>query len=113
MPLNVWYIDDEPDLCELFFEIFSTDEIVITTFTNPNVAIEQAQISPPDILIVDYRLPNTTGDQVAQQFPLELPKYLMTGDITVVTSYKFLKVFPKPYLEEDILEILTAQSKAA
>ena len=106
MPLKVMYLDDEPDLCDIFSDEFSTDEIIIVTFTDANNAIEASKRSPPDVIFVDYRLPGTSGDLVALEMPAAIPKYLMTGEVTVATKYKFNCVFGKPYDREGIREIL-------
>jgi DNA-binding response OmpR family regulator len=113
MQLNVWYIDDEPDLCEVFCEYFSDTDVIVTTFTDPNAALSAAKLVLPDLLFIDYRLPTTTGDKVAQLFAPSVPIYLVTGDITVNTQYRFLRIFPKPYNEKDILAVLRLHKKCA
>lgn len=100
--IKVYYLDDEPELCEMFSDIFSSDAIKVTTFSNPQVAIETIKKSPPDMFFVDYRLPSTNGDKIALQLDPSIPKFLITGDISVATTYKFNRIFSKPYREEDI-----------
>ena len=39
MQLEVVYIDDEVDVCEMFSEAFSSPKIHITTYMDPNQAI--------------------------------------------------------------------------
>lgn len=107
MRLNVWYIDDEQDLCDNFVDLFSTEEVKVTGFTEPKKAVEASKSNPPDLIFVDYRLPFTTGDQVAFLFDEKIPKFLVTGDITVTTKYRFEKVLNKPYDESAILKIIS------
>lgn len=111
MPLNVYYLDDEEGLCEIFVDYFSSKDVVVTAFTDPAKIIELSTTSPPDLLFVDYRLPGVTGDQVAKAMAASIPKYLVTGEISVNTEYKFKGVFSKPYNIEQIQNVLDNFSK--
>ena len=106
MQLKVLYLDDEAGLCEAFSDTFATPDVTVTTFTSYLDAIASAKSNPPDLMFIDFRLPGTTGDQVAQMLDPQIPKYLVTGDLSVQTKYKFLKVFTKPYDIEEILKVL-------
>ncbi len=111
MPLNVLYLDDEKELCDNFSDLFSTGDIKVITFNDPVKASEAAKVNPPDLMFVDYRLPSTNGDLVALSLDPKIPKFLITGDISVATSYKFVKVFSKPYKAEDIWKVLESMLK--
>ena len=116
MPFKIFYLDDEPALLEMFSDTFSADDRVITTFSDPKTAIEAIRKTPPDILFIDYRLPNYTGDQIAQMLDPKIPKVLITGDMHVKCSYNFVAIFEKPYKAsqiEEILEKLVENAKAA
>ena len=106
MPLKIFYLDDEPALLEIFIDTFSSPDRVITTFNDPKTAIEAIRQTPPDILFIDYRLPNYTGDQIAQMLDPKIPKVLVTGDMQLKCNYNFLAIFEKPYRASDIEEIL-------
>ena len=106
MPLNVFYLDDEPDLCEIFAEEFASHEILMSTFTDWEVAVEKSKTHPPDLIFIDYRLPGTTGDQVAQKMAKHIPKFLITGESSVSTVYKFESILTKPYDRESIRGVL-------
>jgi CheY-like chemotaxis protein len=56
MPLKVYYLDDEPELCENFADCFSSECVEVFTFTDAIKAIEFIRSQPPDILFVDFRL---------------------------------------------------------
>ena len=111
MPLNVFYLDDEEALGENFADFFSSDEIKVTAFTAASAAIERIHADPPDLFFVDYRLQGITGDKVAVQLPVDIPKYMITGDMSVETVYKFIKVFNKPFRIEDIQAVLDEHLK--
>ena len=42
MPLKIYYLDDEPDLLEIFTDTFSSDSIKVTTFSDALPAIDAA-----------------------------------------------------------------------
>jgi CheY-like chemotaxis protein len=114
MPLKIYYLDDEEALCENFFDYFTSKDVIVTTFTDPNVAIDIIKKNPPDIFFIDYRLPGTTGDEVAKVLDPLLPKFLITGDIYVKTEYPFNSIFSKPVSEEEIFKVIAtyAQKKS-
>jgi len=106
MKLKIFYLDDETDLLEMFSDTFSSPDREITTFYDPKTAIGAIRQTPPDILFIDYRLPNYTGDQIAQMLDPKIPKVLITGDMQVKCDYKFLAIFEKPYSAGKVEEIL-------
>ncbi len=109
--LKVVYLDDEPDLCEAFKDIFSSDSIQITTFCEPEALIRAYSPSAFDMIFVDYRLPNSSGDSVAKKLNPQCPVYLVTGEMSVNTDFKFTEVLSKPYDIEKIQNILDTANK--
>jgi DNA-binding response OmpR family regulator len=97
MAIRLVYVDDETDLLELFADMFSSPEVRIETYSDPVRAIEAIRANPPDLLFLDHRLPRTTGDQIARQLDPEIPKALVTGDVTVLLESRFEAVFEKPF----------------
>jgi DNA-binding NtrC family response regulator len=97
MPLKVVYIDDEPDLCQMFVDNFANAGVEITTFLDANQALRQVPDIRPNLIIIDYRLPTTTGDALAAQLPPEIPKALISGDLAVHPRYPFTRLFTKPF----------------
>ena len=112
MPLKIYYLDDEEALCEIFNHYFASQDVTVSTFIDPKVAIDAIKNNPPDIFFTDYRLPGTTGDAVAKALDPRLPKFLITGDTSVITEYKFIRVLPKPYPEQEIAEIISSYMTA-
>lgn len=108
--INVLYLDDEIDLCEIFADEFSNENIRITTFTDPVEAIAAAKTNPPDIMFLDYRLVATNGDKVAQKMANLTPKFLVTGDISVKTDYPFVEILSKPYNANHIRQVLSSMA---
>lgn len=109
MPFKIYYLDDEPDLLEIFVEQFSSAEISVSTFTDPVQAVKVILQSPPDLLILDYRLCGTTGDQVAQSVSQEIAKILITGDLEFIPKSQFLKIFRKPFYLNDLQKFIAGR----
>lgn len=97
MPLRIVYIDDEPRLCEILKENLDSASVVVETFTDANEAVRAIELSPPDLVFIDYRLTDTTGDKVADRISASIPKALLTGDIKGKDHPAFVRVFFKPY----------------
>jgi DNA-binding NtrC family response regulator len=106
MQLKIFYIDDEEGICEIFVDYFSSDRVKVFYFMNPLEAIEDAKKNPPHLFFIDYRLPGITGDEVAKKLDPKIPKYLITGDISVKVENIFLKIFPKPFDDKEISEVI-------
>ncbi len=97
MGIKIVYIDDEVDMCLMFFENFSSSDVVIKTFSDMTDISKRVESESPDIIFLDYRLPNTTGDQLSSFLMPQVPKVLLTGDVFLEPKGKYLKVFTKPF----------------
>ena len=106
MQVKVFFIDDEPALCEIFLDEFSSQVIQVSAFTDPKLGIAESFKCPPDVFFIDYRLPNTTGDLVANNLPSHIPKYLVTGNTMVSAPKGFEAVLAKPIDMEKIWNII-------
>ena len=56
MKLNIFYVDDEQDLCDIFEELNQSDRLNIKTYVDPVAAVADALKDPPDLVFMDYRL---------------------------------------------------------
>lgn len=106
MKLNVYYIDDEQELCDIFVELNQSDQLNIKTFIDPFAAVAEAGKEPPDLVFLDYRLPGMTGDKVAVALNLAVPIYLISGDFNVKTDFKFTRIIGKPVDNTEIQKII-------
>lgn len=108
MPLNVLYLDDEPELCELFAEEYASKDIEIKALSDVAQAMDIANSSWPHLIFLDYRLPGTTGDKIARKMPDGIPKFLVTGEIALQTDYSFERILRKPTDPGEITAVLAA-----
>lgn len=107
MKLNVYYVDDEQDLCDIFEELNQSDQLNIKTYVDPFVAVADALKDPPDLVFLDYRLPGITGDKVAAVLNLKVPIYLISGDLNVKTDFIFSRIIGKPVDNSEIQKIIS------
>lgn len=105
MRLNIYYLDDEAELGELFVEFFSSDQVHVESFTNAEAFLRKITEDTPDLIFIDYRLSSLNGDDVAKKIDPSIPKALVTGEIQIAPSYPFFKVFEKPI---DVVEVSKA-----
>ena len=109
--IRVYYLDDEPALCELFAEYFDSGEFEIRTFTKAPDAIAAVNDEPPMVMFIDYRLSDTDGATVARQLPESLPKVLITGDLAAAPDYPFNFIVSKPFSFRQVEEIIRTLAK--
>lgn len=110
MTYTIFYIDDEADLLEMFVDSHASDEFEIHVFTQPQDLLEALGAKKPDLVLIDFRLPGTNGDHLAQQIDQKLkrsvPKALITGDLRISPTSRFIKIFSKPYDPHDMQKFL-------
>ena len=111
MALKIYYVDDEPELCELFEDLFSEQDVVIKSFPDPLMALEEINQNPPDVLFMDYRMPGLSGVELAQKTSLEIRKYLISGENNLRTEYPFERILAKPLDTLLIREIIKSFQK--
>ncbi len=110
--LNVMFVDDEAGLCLIFVDEYAAEGVSVSTYTDPAKAIAAALREPPDLLFLDFRMPGTNGDLVAQAMPASIQKYLISGDIHVETKTNFILKFAKPMNFDAIAAVIDAARKA-
>ena len=59
--MNVWVIDDEPEICNILDYVLKCEGHEVKTFDSPLQALELLAHSPPEILICDFKMPCMSG----------------------------------------------------
>lgn len=112
MKLDVWYLDDEPELLELVSDYLSSDKVQFKTFERPDLLFSELKTSKPDVIIFDHRLPGTNGLEVAtkvdQLVSDKISKILVSGDFHYFPNKVFSRVFGKPFEFDEIIKYLNA-----
>lgn len=111
MGLNVFYIDDEPMLCEMFSEIYADDNVHIHSFSDHQIALAAAEVIDIDIAFIDLRMPGIRGEKIAELLPAKVDCYLVTGEMDPEYTFKFCAVIYKPFHEDVIRTIIQNKLK--
>ncbi len=111
MALKIFYVDDEPELCELFEDLFSENDVHIKSFPDPLQALEEINQNPPDLLFMDYRMPGLSGVELAHKTSVEIKKYLISGENNLRPDYPFEGILSKPLDTLLIREIIKSFQK--
>ena len=109
--IKVYYVDDEPELCELFDDLFANSQVLVCTFSDPREALEKILSNPPDILFTDYRMPVMSGLELAQKIPAYIKKYLVTGENSISMDFIFEAILNKPLNVQEIRKIIMDAKK--
>ena len=67
MGRRIFVIDDEPDLVKIATDLLESDGYVVTSFLSPRDAIRKIQENPPDLILLDIRLPDIDGIEVCKR----------------------------------------------
>lgn len=100
------FVDDEPDLLELYEELFATDDWDIVALLSPIEAIEYVASHDIDVCFIDYRMPELNGVEMRAKLPATLPCYLITGEMDMPVPPGFLDTLDKPLDFERVETIL-------
>jgi CheY-like chemotaxis protein len=106
----VLYIDDEPLLCRVFHRILDRRGAPIVTFTDPELALAYAHANPIAVIVCDYRMPNLNGLELLARLELDVPFFLVSGDISIsppgAVGPRVTGVLAKPFQPETLLALL-------
>ena len=74
-PITVLVVDDHADIRDLFRQVLSTDPDirVVGTADSGRVGVETAIVRKPDIVVMDYVLPDMNGATAISQIKAKLP----------------------------------------
>jgi DNA-binding NtrC family response regulator len=81
--IEIAVIDDDPSICELFNEALA-GEYTVRTYEDGETGLEGIRETPPDILILDLRLPGKGGLEVLEVVQDEFPDI----EVVMVTAHK-------------------------
>jgi two-component system NtrC family sensor kinase len=110
--LRILCVDDEKNILKAFRRLFINDDYEIFTTTDPDEGIEiLKKISPIQIVISDFRMPNKNGidflKEVCKQWPdtvrIMLSGYADTAAvINAINEGQIYKFIPKPWNDNEL-----------
>ncbi|HKQ21483.1 MAG TPA: response regulator [Nitrososphaeraceae archaeon] len=86
---TIMILDDEEDILTLYSNFLSSlGHRILSSYVNADSILQDIDIEPPDIYIIDYRLPsNMNGVEVA----IEILKKFPSARIIFITGYEILE----------------------
>src|ERR671938_548867 len=63
MPRTVLVVDDDPDIREVIAEVLLDEGCAVETAPDGQVALQRVQAHPPDVILLDYKMPRCDGPQ--------------------------------------------------
>lgn len=103
---EVVFVDDEVDIAELYEELFSSETVHVTAFTDPTAAIAYFDTTAVDVCFIDYRMPVMNGLELREKLPDGPSYYLITGELDMECPASFADKFSKPLNFEDVEQML-------
>lgn len=85
---RVLFVDDEPHVLEVFENLFEELPFVVEKAYNGNQALSIVNESPPDLMVLDIKMPQLNGNEVCRRIREEefdkgvkkhLPIIILTG----------------------------------
>ncbi len=108
---RIFVMDDEPAMGENIQRMLQSRDTVVTAFTNPKQGLEKALADPPDLLLLDIKMPGMSGEQVfarLRETHPNVPVIFLTafgsveGAVLAMRNGAF-DYLQKPFKREDLL----------
>ena len=108
---SIAIIEDEEDILTLFTEIIREHGYPVIGFTNPSSFVEYLRIHRHeiDLLLIDYKLPQMTGCDLAKKIIEIDPKIkmiLITAYNDIVNNTLNLELIHKPIKINELVQII-------
>jgi CheY-like chemotaxis protein len=124
VPFTVLYIDDDPASTALMREVVAIVPCCLfLASTRGDIGIELALAHKPDLIILDIRLPDTTGYQVLRRLramaeTAHIPVFALSADarpqdIARGRAEGFGRYMTKPFAMTEMLRLLGAAAASA
>ena len=118
-PITVLIVDDDPAVTQTFARMLTLEGYAVRTAGSAEAGLHEAQVSDPDAILLDLRMPVVDGlaflrQLRAREHQRETPVAIVTGDYffddTVSNELRELgaKVYFKPIWLDDLIHITQA-----
>ena len=98
--LNIVFVDDEEELCEMYEDLFDTPNRHVKAFSDIETAKNYIESNPIHLAFIDYRMPGMSGPQFRQLLDADLPCIVITGEFIEMPDTGFVDLLSKP-VDED------------
>ncbi|AFZ08739.1 adenylate/guanylate cyclase with GAF and PAS/PAC sensors [Oscillatoria nigro-viridis PCC 7112] len=113
IPKDILIVDDMPDNLRLLSTMLTSHGYHVRKAINGNLALQGAQISPPDLILLDINMPQMNGYEVCEQLKLsekskDIPVIFISALDDVLEKVKAFQVggvdyITKPFQVEEVL----------
>jgi DNA-binding NtrC family response regulator len=108
---SIAIVEDEEDILTLFTEIIREDGYDVIGFTNPSSFVEYLRIHRDeiDLILIDYKLPQMTGCDLAKKIAEIDPRIkmiLITAYNDIVNNTLNLELIHKPIKIIELVQII-------
>jgi CheY-like chemotaxis protein len=97
---NVVLIEDDPAVQTILKEALEAGGLRVHAFASPFLALAFIRRAPPEVLVLDWHLPEMNGHAVVEQLRRQLdalpPIVVVTGDVRLKVPFKVAEVMRKP-----------------
>jgi len=106
-PIKLMIVDDHPLFRQGLRDVLETDSqmLVVAEAADGEVAIEQAELTQPDVILMDINLPTSNGLQVTRQIKGRQPDMkviMITGYDDVEQVFHAIRAGASAYCPKDI-----------
>lgn len=88
--MKMLIVDDEMEICNIFFDFFSPKGHQVSKATSGKEAIEKVKSEKPDLVFLDIRMPHMDGIEVLKQIK-DIDKSIVVIMSTVLKDEKIAK----------------------
>jgi DNA-binding NtrC family response regulator len=114
MPSTLLIIDDDDSNCRLIKAIFRAEGMDVVTARDGQSGIDLALSDPPDILLLDLRMPGLDGLDVLARLKQEIPALpivMLTGHKDVKTAVRATQLgafdyLTKPFVNDEVVAVV-------
>lgn len=107
MQHKIVFIDDEPDLCELYEVLYELENTLNISFSNSKEALDYIEKNDVALCFIDYRMPNINGIELRKKISSEIPCVLLTGELDLKEIEGFKTVMQKPLKENEFQDLVS------
>src|SRR3954468_753902 len=84
---TVWVVEDDEEVLRLLIEVFEGSSFAVRGFSHAPSALEGLREGHPDVLVLDWHLPPSTGWSLLEalrESGAALPVIVLTGDVRLM-----------------------------
>ncbi len=123
MNQRIFIVDDEPDMVRIAADLLEEEGYHVTASTHPEEAIKKIRTNPPDLILLDIRMPDKDGLEVCRELKSDpqtnsVPIIMISvkaeeADVVLGLELGAEDYIPKPYRRRELLaRVKTALRRA-